>query len=180
MNSCDCEITDRGLKDLSKGLKTLTSLQSINFTFERWKAFWIIILFTCEQVLQTHRSKPQIPSWESPKTKLLAIHHYQFYRVSDSSNYDFVYLWTAALNSQIKASKISVKVSEHSLLCNPSVSIFWGKWFCFLWSCWSANSCEKITDQGLKDLSEGLKPLSALQSINLWIARWDIFVKQIC
>ena len=72
-----------------------------------------------------------------------------------------------ALKSQIKAIDTSVRVSKDSPPCNPSISTLNGKSLVELLFYLLANRCRKMTDQGLKDLSRGLKNLSAIQSINL-------------
>ncbi len=74
----------------------------------------------------------------------------------------FVNLQTAAEKSQIKVWAISVRLSKDS---NLSISNFQRKWH--LWNEFSDLLTSSVTDQGLDYLSESLKRLNALQSINL-------------
>ncbi len=114
-------VTDPVLKNLSEGLKTLTSLRSINLDFMRQVTFFN----------------------------------------------GFLDLSTVATNSQIKVSKLSLKVSKALVPYNLSFSNLHGKWLLFDNFCKLTNSCDQITDQGLTNLGEGFKTLHSNSLLSL-------------
>ena len=69
--------------------------------------------------------------------------------------------------SQIKVSKLLLNPFKDSVPYIPSIWIYMRKFFLEDRFIDFANSCEEITDKGLKSLSEGLKTLSSLHSLNL-------------
>ena len=76
-------------------------------------------------------------------------------------------LLIAAVKSQIKAWATSAKASRGSAPYNPSASTLKGKWHLSDEFYWLANSCNKITNQGLKDLVGELKKLKSLQDLEI-------------